>query len=471
MDGLECSEISFLKAITSSYSSRLDSDFFKKDALELSAISENWDVLSAICPEIKSGTTPAMRDKNLKDGIALLKTNDIRNNIVSPLSAEQFFYIDEQTDKKMKSSSVNDKDVLINIVGATTDVIGRVAFVPEGFIRSNITQAMAILRIKNTEYLPEYLFVFLLGDYAKRQTNRIARQTGQYNMNLTEVGTYRIWKPSMAFQLAIATIIRAANSYQINGQKLYQEGQNIASRLLSIHNDILSQIFSIKAFSETLSSVGRLDAEYYQAKYDAYDQAIKQYANGFTTVKSEFELVTEKCLRNLSQYQYVEIGDINIGDGSYTFSVLKTQELPDNAKIMTHAGDILVSTVRPNRGAVAILEENNLLVSSAFTVLRPKFRYSKETLQVLLRTPIYRDWLLKFNVGTSYPVIKDIDVLNLPIPIFEDYIQKEITGKVQESSRLRKSAKQLLTNAVKAVEMAIEQGEDVALAWLKDKVE
>jgi len=89
-----------------------------------------------------------------------------------------------------------------------------------------------------------------------------------------------------------------------------------------------------------------------------------------------------------------------------------TEELPDNAKIMTQKGDLLVSTVRPNRGAVAILGNGDLLVSGAFTVLREDGDYPKEVLQVLLRTSMYRDWLLRFNVGTSYPVIKDEDVLN-----------------------------------------------------------
>ena len=43
MDGLECSEISFMNAMASSYSSRLDSVFFKKDAIEFSLISKKWN--------------------------------------------------------------------------------------------------------------------------------------------------------------------------------------------------------------------------------------------------------------------------------------------------------------------------------------------------------------------------------------------------------------------------------------------
>lgn len=104
---------------------------------------------------------------------------------------------------------------------------------------------------------------------------------------------------------------------------------------------------------------------------------------------------------------------VDVGTGSAFANTVATEELPDNAKIMTQKGDLLVSTVRPNRGAVAILGNGDLLVSGAFTVLREDGDYPKEVLQVLLRTSMYRDWLLRFNVGTSYPVIKDEDVLNM----------------------------------------------------------
>ena len=90
-------------------------------------------------------------------------------------------------------------------------------------------------------------------------------------------------------------------------------------------------------------------------------------------------------------------------------------------------------------------------------------------LQALLRTSTYRDWLLRFNVGTSYPVIKDEDVLNMPIPILGDDIKQDVVAKVNESASLRRQSKQLLEYAKQAVEMAIEQGEDAALVWLKER--
>ena len=120
---------------------------------------------------------------------------------------------------------------------------------------------------------------------------------------------------------------------------------------------------------------------------------------------------------------------------------------------------------------MAILEEDDLLVSGAFTVLRQKAGYPKEVLQVLLRTPLYKDWLLQTNVGTSYPVIKDGDVLNLPIPVFSDEINLSVLKKIQESFSLRRQSKQLLENAKRAVEIAIEQGEDQAMRWLQEQGE
>jgi len=81
-------------------------------------------------------------------------------------------------------------------------------------------------------------------------------------------------------------------------------------------------------------------------------------------------------------------------------------------------------------------------------------------LQVLLRTQIYKEWLLKWNVGSSYPVIKDEDILNLPAPLLPPKIQEQIAELIQKSFALRAESKRLLEEAKKMVEKEIEQGKD-----------
>ena len=210
----------------------------------------------------------------------------------------------------------------------------------------------------------------------------------------------------------------------------------------------------MKNFSASFLSSGRLDAEFYQPKYDDTENFLLQNSCG--KVKDFFAQVKKICDRKEKFYNYIEIGDVNISCGVAESNLIATGNLPDNAKIMTQAGDILISKVRPNRGAVAILREGNLLVSGAFTVLRAK-NFSAEVLQVLLRLPIYKNYLLKFNVGTSYPVIKDEDILELPLPKISREVQEKISAQIEESFVLREESKKLLESAKKLVENEIEK--------------
>ena len=480
MDGLECSEVNYKDVVTSSYSSRLDSDYFKKDALAFSAISNTWESLSVICPNIKSGTTPTIRDENLKEGIVLLKTNDIRNNITSPFSKEQFFYIDEETNKKMKSSSIRSKDVLINIVGATTDVIGRVAFIPPNFLRANITQAMARLRVENKEFLPEYLFGFLLTDYAQRQTNRIARQTGQFNMNLVEVGTFRIYKPTMKFQLLIANFINKINEIQTEAQGLYQKSQQIMTELLLVSKDTICKNISIKNIGSTYRCYGRLDAEYYQPKYDIYYDILNRFKT--TTISTEFD-----AFKN---------SGTDYSNGESDIRVIKTKQLTNNTintdsiesffdksicdkRKMTYLenGDVVFASMGVGSlGKTSLFYyegSKRFVTDSTLRIYRKKAcaRVLPEVLCIFLQSKVGQELVYRHVVGSTGIInIYDDDITSLPIPILDDDKQKEISYNVQNSFALNYKSKKMLKCIKKAIEIAIEQSEDIAIKWLKEEI-
>jgi len=94
-----------------------------------------------------------------------------------------------------------------------------------------------------------------------------------------------------------------------------------------------------------------------------------------------------------------------------------------------------------------------------------------EVLCVFLQSTVCQELIYRYVVGSTGIInIYDDDIAKIPIPVLDAAIQKDIAEKVQESFALRRQSKQLLEHAKQAVEMAIEQGEDTALAWLKDKV-
>ena len=377
-------------------------------------------------------------------------------------------YITEAKNRELKRSCLHPGDIVVTKTGV---YFGKSAVIPESIPEANTIAHVGKITLKS-QYNPYYVSTFLNCKYGYCQLRRRGIKATRPEIKLVEFPDIVIPEFSDRLYSAVEASVRKANTLL----ELASGTMELSAKLIidslavgSSHAERVSK--ALVSFKNSFQLTGRLDAEYYQLKYKNYEAAVFGASNGYTFVKNEFVPVKKSCPRTLDNYNYVEIGDIDVGTGSAFANTVATEELPDNAKIMTQKGDLLVSTVRPNRGADAILGNGDLLVSGAFTVLREDGDYPKEVLQVLLRTSMYRDWLLRFNVGTSYPVIKDEDVLNMPIPILGDDIKQDVVAKVNESASLRRQSKQLLEYAKQAVEMAIEQGEDIALAWLKSKVE
>ena len=284
------------------------------------------------------------------------------------------------------------------------------------------------------------------------------------------VGNQANFSPAKFRQIAIPILSKELNnkieeivykSFELleESKSLYSQAEDLLLGELGLKDwQPKNTLHTTKKFSDFAQS-GRLDAEYYQPKYDEIEKAIKSYKGGYDIVSNLFNQNVDVCDYKKTEYNYVEIGDVNVGDGSVSFNKVETSELPDNAKRILHKNDILISKVRPYRGAVAIIdfEQEDLIGSGAFTVLQEKSTYKNETLQILFRTAVYKDWLLKWNVGSSYPVIKDEDILNLPIPILPDQIQTKIASLIQQSFECKAQSKQLLEDAKRMVEEEIEK--------------
>ncbi len=86
---------------------------------------------------------------------------------------------------------------------------------------------------------------------------------------------------------------------------------------------------------------------------------------------------------------------------------------------------------------------------------------------VYLKTKPVRELLLRYNTGTSYPVITDTDVLKLPLPLIDKQLQKKISELVSVSAQEKEKAKILLEKAKRAVEIFVEKDEKEALAYLQ----
>ena len=401
-------------------------------------------------------------------GYPIYRMNEI-HDLLCDLEVDKYADI---TFKEAKKFILKDGDVLFNRTNSF-EWVGRTGIYYKNELDDRDYVFASYLVRFNTDkniILPEYLNVFLNCKYGVLDIKRRARQSiNQTNVNPEEVKEMQIPILSMELQDRLRECLISASGKEKQSKNLYYSAENLLIAELGLENfNPSNEKVSIKSLKESFLKTGRLDSEYYQVKYDEYLQKIK--LNKHTTISNEFDLIKEKMKSGLGSYNYIEIGDVNVSDGRSKPNLIAEEDLPANAKILPRKGDLLISKVRPNRGAVSIIEEDysNLVVSGAFAVLREKkeSECKVEILKTLLRTPIYSDWLLKFNAGTSYPVITDEDILSLPIPILRSNVQEEIADYIGQSMEYSKKAKELLNISTKAVEIAIDTNEETAHNFL-----
>ena len=470
MEGLEISEINLSEVKTASYSQRLDSNYFQKEFLQDENLFKQWESLQYIA-DIKSGTTPKERDENLKNGIILLKTNDIRNNILQD-KQHDYFYIDEKTNNSMKSSQLKESDILINIVGATTDVIGRVSFVPKYFPKSNITQAMSFIRVSNSSYNAETLFIFLQSKYGNKQTRRIARPTGQYNINNEELGSYKIPLFSLPFQSKIETMVKNAHRKLDNSKMLYTQAQNILISELGLENfNPSNEKVSIKTLKESFFKTGRLDSEYYQPKYDEILNKITKYGC------SEFTNFVDSYTTGYpySSDSYVEkdgivlikISNIN----NFKLDISSASLIPKNdidlsAENVVQKNDILVSMSGTIGNSCIVQDDIKAVVNQRIMKIKSK-NINPVVFSLIINSMIGKNQLERIQTGGVQANISPKDILKIQIPCIKTSVQDEIANYIKQSMEYSKKAKELLEISTKSVEIAIDKDEQAAHNFLE----
>lgn len=447
---------------------RLDSEYYSPSYLHLIEILNNKVTvsISEVC-KVSDGNHMSISSYFQESpGIPYFRGQDINTDFF--LENARPIYIPEEFYEQnfMKRSFFRPGDVLLSIVGT----IGSISLVTNQIQKSTGSCKIAILRPH--KIYSEYLATFLMCSYGKQQVKRNIRGAVQTGLILEDMDQIQIWLAPEEFQKKISEKIQTSLEKNRKSKVLYNQAQTLLLAELGLLDWKPKHYLNfIKNYSDT-QQAGRFDAEYFQPKYDEIVAAIKNYSVGWDKLENKFKLNKKgfKIDEN-KEYKYLEIGSINTSSGEIETQNILGKELPANAKILLSKDDLLVSKVRTYRGAVAIIEQDDLVGSGAFTVLRETGEIKKETLFVLLKSLPYLEFSLKFNSGTSYPVIGDDDILNYPLPLIKDSIQGQIQQKITEAFNLRKQSKYLLEYAKKAVEMAVENDEETAMKWLESQID
>ena len=352
---------------------------------------------------------------------------------------------------------------------STVGTIGNCAVVDDSILPANSDRHVGIVRISN-DYSPYVLSTFLLSKYGRMQTLRESTGNVQLNLFIYKLRELQIPNFSNDFQQKIESLVKSAHTKLAESKSLYAQTEdtllcelglkdwqpNISTALndRTVAERSRSNI-SIKRFSD-FSSSGRLDAEYYQSKYDEIEERIKSVPHKTLNEIADIQDSNFNPKAKVT-YKYIELANIG-SSGEITGCTEDLGEnLPSRARRIVHSGDVLVSSIEGSLQSCAIVskEYDGALCSTGFYVLKA-VAMNPESLLILLKSEIMQQLLKKGCSGTILTAISKEEFKRVIIPILPQEIQKQIAELIQTSFALRQESKQLLEGAKLAVEAEIE---------------
>lgn len=343
------------------------------------------------------------------------------------------------------------------------------------FVRKNSivgSSGLSVLRAKNIE--SEYLFAFCKTNYFVQCLMRANKASMYPAVSNTDVLNTPLFVPSSDFRLFIVDAIRSSLSYLDQAQRSYNQAESILLSELGLADyQPKHRLTFVKNYSDT-QRAKRIDADYFQPKYEEIVSAIKSYAGGWDKLK---KLTTmEKC---------VEVGSKEYLDEGIPFvrvSNLSPFEITEE-KYISGALYAVIKKHQPQQGEILFskdatpgiahyLREQPKKMIPAGGILRLKRkddRVDNEYLALVLNSLLTKEQINRDVGGSVILHWRPDQVQRTVIPILPKEKQIQIQQKVAESFDLRKRSKHLLECAKRAVELAIEQDEQTAMDWLENE--
>lgn len=454
---------------------RFDSQFFKKEYLirkqKLKLISEP---LHMLMQEGSYGILPKSEDY-VAAGLPLIRGGDLRrprlvmNDLVRV--PESYFSPKYRVEKG---------DLLILVKGATIDSEDGVLLIDEDF--GDVIFNGSVFRIKlNGRLNPYYVMAFMRTSFFTFQkTLAVANNGIEYN-SLDSIRNYLIPGFSSTFQESIEQLVKASSKQIEDSQALYRQAEtDLLDHLIlpaqAPHAELHEVVTNVKTLDHSSVSSGRWDAEFYETRHDSLAAQLK--ARPWLSLGSACRLPINRGV----QPEFVEGGDVFVVASKAVRAHgldLRPDETtsteffasPKAAKGRIQQYDVLLNgTGRGTLGRAGIhTSATPALADNHVTILRLyPGRLNPFYLMLFLNSWPGQLQSEQWQCGSSgqtelYPNQMEQFI----IPDLPPAQQAAIADQVQRSFALRIESEALLTRAKQAVEVAIEQGETVALAMLQ----
>lgn len=457
---MQYSIVDYQSIIDASHSLRFDAEFFQPDYLQIQRQLEAIGSHRLIDFQSNIRHPKEIKRNYVDNGVLLLRGQNVR-----PLSIDLTsnpVYISEEDAERLKENTIHYKDILIMRSGAN---VGQCAI----YLENNPAISMSdTLIIRSGNLNPFFLAIFFNTKYGTALIER--GKYGSAQPHIAPPFLYQIPVPNWEnLQTEIEkTYLRSKDLTELSKVR-YAETQPLLLSELGLDDWQLKHQLTFATDYASMQRAERIDADYFQPRYEDIISAIKCYPGGWGTIANQAHLKDSNFKPEPeTEYKYLELANIGRDGEIKGCMVEHGQDLPSRARGKVNAGDVIVSSVEGSLESIALITEeyDNALCSTGFHTVKPG-ALNSETLLALLKSDVGQLQLKKGCSGTILTAINRDEFGKIIVPIIKSERQTEIQQKVIESFNLRKQAKELLEYAKRSVEIAIEQDEQTAIDWLE----
>jgi restriction endonuclease S subunit len=300
----------------------------------------------------------------------------------------------------------------------------------------------------------------------------------QVELTLDATKNLIIFLPSSDLQAKIGKLIQEFYELQRYSQNLYSQAESLLLEELGLKDFKPKYEKTYTAKLSDAFSAHRIDAEYFQPAYEEILRIVsKKY--GLIPLKVIFDfrrgvfIPTNFYSEQKTGRPYIRIkelsGKLGIDESKIIFISDhypndEINQLQENDLVIAIIGDTIGKTNRlPKELAGGFCSNNTgrLRIKLGF-----KEKVLPEYAEILFQSIVIQSQIEKKKAQTGQPKISDNEMKSMKILLLPLSTQQKIASLVQQSYEARKKAKELLEVAKKAVEIAIEEGEEKAKIYL-----
>ena len=457
MEGLEISEIkmSFLKKENRTF--RIDSNFFIKKSLSVDNKIKSMNHFYISEENIVSGPfgSSLKSDAYLNAGVPFIRIENIKNGF--SISTDNLIYISEFDNSRLKSSQLFEDDLILSKVGNT---IGYYARVDSNIKNCNISENNIGIKLNSyNRDVKHYIMTFLNSKYGNILTLRRISGNAQPKLNVFDISEIPIPQFNEEFYKKISDRIIKADELKQHSKSLYSQAEDLLLGELGLKDwQPKNTLHTTKKFSDFAQS-GRLDAEYYQPKYDDLFEKLSclncKRLGKIVSIKKSFDPGSDAYQE--TGIPFIRVSDISKDGIEKTELHLSPIDF-DIPELKPKKDTILFSKDGSIGIAYKVQSDLNVFTSGALLhLVTTDSSILPDYLTLILNSVVVKLQAERDSNGAIIQHWKPSDIENVIIPILPESIQTKIASLIQQSFECKAQSKQLLEDAKRMVEAEIEK--------------